>query len=248
MTCQAADTWRGMRLNSERQANLSTELKRALQTRWRKRFLDIDVTLVNGRIETNGHDYHLVADGGRVTINDGTIGDLPITGAIDIDAMALDYTCLGLGKIRVVRDTRIRPYVSITLSQIDGLMRRSGFVNTKVTWNDQAQRINIRGVRPVRFLFLELRPAFTVSGRFHVQDEYVMLLDRLRIRVSGVLGFFARLALNRMERRASQRIDLRKDYRKLSRQGIRIAGGSVTLSDLEKTIVSIDFPPDPSLR
>jgi len=242
-----AAAWREMHLSAERRAGLVDELARALQHRWRKRLLDIDVSLVGPRIMTDGRAYRLVADGGRIDIKSGTIGDLPITGSIELQALAVDYATLGLGRLEVVGDTRIRPSVDITLDQLDRLLRKSGFVETTVQWNEAAERITLNGVWPVRLLMFKLRPRFRVTGRFHVEDRYVMRLDRVRIDVSGVLGFLARLVLSRAERRCAQTIDLRKDYEKLRRQNIRIAGGSVTLRGPHGAVKQLEFPPDPTL-
>lgn len=243
-----ASQWRQMKLSPERRKSLAKEFKSALQRRWRKRLLDISVNLENARIQTNGVDYHLVADSGYIDVRKGTIGDLPITGSIELGPIKLDYRPLGLGEIKVVTPSTMKPSVKITLEQLDKLLRKSGFINTKVKWNDKTNRILMTGERPVRFLIFRLCPRFRVSGRFAIEDEFILRMDRVRIHVAGVLGFFARIATSRMEKRATKRIDVRKDYRKLAKQNIYFAGGDVKLVDGEESIFEFEFPPHPALK
>ena len=240
--------WRTLKLSQKRSQSLTNELKDALQKRWRKRLIDISVTLDNERIVTDGKNYHLIADGGCIEVKKGTIGDLPITGSIELGAIGLDYRPLGLGKVKVVKASTIKPSVKITLEQLDRLLGKSGFVNTRVSWNASSNRILMTGERPVRFLIFRLRPKFRVTGRFTIEDKFILRLDKVRIKVAGILGFLAKIATTRMEKRATKRIDVRKDYRKLAKDNIYFAGGDVELFDGEKSIFRFEFPPHPALK
>ena len=240
--------WRALKLSKKRSQSLAKELKSALQKRWRKRLIDISVTLKNPRIVTNGKKYHLLADGGLIDVKKGTIGHLPITGSIELGTIGLDYRPLGLGKVKVVKASTIKPSVKITLEQLDRLLGKSGFVNTKVAWNESSNRILMTGERPVRFFIFRLRPKFRVTGRFTIEDKFILRLDKVRIKVAGILGFLAKLATTRMEKRATKRIDVRKDYRKLAKDNIYFAGGDIELFDGEKSILRFEFPPHPALK
>ena len=73
-----------MKLLPARRDALAGELKRALEKRWRKRLLKITVRLVRPRILTDGEAFHLVADGGQIRVEKGTIGDLPVSGVVEL--------------------------------------------------------------------------------------------------------------------------------------------------------------------
>ena len=240
--------WRTLKLSQKRSQSLANELKSALQKRWRKRLIDISVTLTNPRIVTNGKKYHLLADGGLIDVKKGTIGHLPISGSIELGAIGLDYRPMGLGKVKVVKASTIKPSVKVTLEQLDRLLVRSGFINTKVSWNAATNRILMTAERPVRFFIFRLCPKFRVTGRFTIEDEFILRLDKVRIKVAGILGFLAKIATTRLEKRATKRIDVRKDYRKLAKDNIYFAGGDIELFDGEKSILRFEFPPHPALK
>ena len=243
-----ASDWRELNLSPKRQLDLANELESALKKRWRKRFLDIEVKLQEARVMSNGKDYHLLADGGTIDVREGTIGDLPISGAIELGFFAVDYAPLGIGKVKPVKPSFIKPSVNISMKHVKLLLEKSGFKNSRVRWDGQNNRLHLTAEKQLRFLFFRFSPRFYVSGRIKQEKEYILRLDRVRMRVKGILGFFANIALSQMERKVAQTIDLRKDYRKLARKNIYICGGDIMVLDKADCVLKLSFPPHPRLK
>lgn len=238
--------WRTMQLSPERSTRLTDELTRALKARWPKRLLEFTVGLERPRIETDGARFCLVADRARVDVLRGSIGDLPVASVIEVESVGLDYSRLGVGRIEFLRDARLRMHVRIGFPDIDRLLAKAGFVDSSIEFDEATGAFTIRTYRPIQFLVFRWKPRIVLRGVLFSEDTFVGVRG-LDVDITGLPRFVERIAQKKLDERIGRRIDLRDEYAKLARQGVRILGGSVELHRDGKVLVKKDVPGDPAL-
>lgn len=242
-----AGEWRALQLTAARQRELVADLSEALRRRWRKRLLDFDLHLDAPRVMSDGEAAHLVADGGRLVLRRGTLGDLPMEAEAAFGPFALDYAALGVGRLEFLQPALLAARVRISLEGVSKLLAKSGFEDVGVSYDAARQELELWADRPVRFLMFQFRPSFRVRARILIEGTHLGVVDP-HVDIRGVPRLLARLAGSRVARRLEQRVELEKDYRKMAARGVRLAAGVVELVGPEGPILVREIPGDPEVR
>lgn len=237
----SGETWRRMRLSASRQTALEAELHEAVRARWRKRLKDFAFGVEDLRVETDGTRFRLVGDGGWFELREGRLGDLPVTATARFSAFALDYAKVGIGRLDFLEPTWLMPRVRVTTEGLVKFIRKGKFEDVRVDYDTAREELFLAAARPIKVLFLRIRPRFEVRGRFHV-DGHRLGVEVEGLKIRGLPRFVGAIVNRALRRKLAQRVDLEYEYRKLKKKGVKLAGGRVELLRDGEVLYGLDVP------